>query len=100
MNVGPSTESFRLASYIADASSDYLIESERGNAMDTNGAGDAFAVGFLYGFVHGKDLKECGYLGDLVASFSLTKIGARAGLPSISELRQRYEQVYRTFSFA
>ena len=98
-DVGSITELFRLASYIADASKDYLIESERGNAVDTTGAGDAFAAGFLYGFLHGRDLEECGYLGDIVAGFSLTKVGARAGLPSVSELRQRYVQRYPTRSF-
>jgi ribokinase len=89
---GSRTESFSLASYVADASKDYLIESERGDVVDPTGAGDAFAAGFLYGFLQGRGLEECGYLGDIVASFSLTKIGARAGLPTVSELTQKYEQ--------
>lgn len=91
-------ELFRLASYVADASNEYVIESERGNTIDTTGAGDAFAAGFLYGFLHGENLEKSGYFGDLVASFSLTKVGGRAGLPSTSELRRRYEQLYQAFS--
>jgi len=33
---------------------------------DTTGAGDAFCVGFLYGLIKGKDLYECGRLGNFV----------------------------------
>jgi len=86
-------EVFRLASYVADANSEYVIESERGNTIDTTGAGDAFAAGFLFGFLRGKNLEECGYLGDLVASLSLTKIGARAGLPPLRQLEAKYAKL-------
>ncbi|GAH25417.1 unnamed protein product, partial [marine sediment metagenome] len=58
------------------------------------GAGDAFATGFLYGLVKGKGLEECGCLGDIVAQFSITKVGAREGLPTSTELSQRYQEVY------
>ena len=62
--------------------------------MDTTGAGDAFATGFLYGLPNGKGLEECGRLGDIVAQFSIAKIGARQGLPTLDELVQRYHQLY------
>src|SRR5580704_4948382 len=36
--------------------------------IDTTGAGDQFAAGFLYGLTHGKDLKACGRLGAIAAA--------------------------------
>jgi len=84
--------------YLIGEQGEYIIQAKRARKEpegDTTGAGDAFAAGFLYGFLHGKGLEECGYLGGLVARLSTTKIGARAGLPSLQELEQRYRQLYR-----
>jgi len=45
--------------------------------VDTTGAGDSYAAGFLYGFTEGKDLAECGRLGSLAASEVISHIGPR-----------------------
>jgi len=42
----------------------------------------------------GKGLEECGRLGNIVAQFSIAKIGARQGLPTLNELARRYRQLY------
>jgi len=84
-------------SYIRDAENEYTIEPHSQNVVsevDTTGAGDAFATGFLYGLLNGKGLEECGCLGDIVAQFSITKVGAREGLPNFTELAQRYQELY------
>lgn len=80
--------------YIRDTDNEYIVEpsgKKEVPAPDTTGAGDAFAAGFLYGFFQGSDLKECGHLGNIVAQFSIQKIGARDGLPSLDELSKRYK---------
>ena len=46
--------------------------------VDTTGAGDLYAAGFLYGYVNGMDLRECGRLGSACASDIITHLGARA----------------------
>jgi sugar/nucleoside kinase (ribokinase family) len=45
--------------------------------IDTTGAGDQFAAGFLYGLTHGKDLAQCGRLGALAAAEVISHYGAR-----------------------
>ncbi len=45
--------------------------------IDTTGAGDLFAAGFLYGVTHGKNLYQCGKLGALCAGEVISHYGAR-----------------------
>jgi len=73
--------------YVTDGREAHLIEPYRVNVVDTTGAGDAFCAGFLYGLVKGKDLYQCGRLGNFVASRCITKVGARTGLPALSDLK-------------
>lgn len=83
--------------YVRDAENEYAIEPSRQDIIcevDATGAGDAFAAGFLYGLLEGKELSKCGCLGDIMARFSLSKIGARQGLPTLNELAQRYQEIY------
>ncbi len=83
--------------YIRDARNEHMIEPHSQNVVsevDTTGAGDAFATGFLYGLLKGKGLEECGRLGDIVAQFCISKIGARQGLPTLNQLTQRYRELY------
>jgi sugar/nucleoside kinase (ribokinase family) len=45
--------------------------------IDTTGAGDLYAAGFLYGYTHGHELDECGRLGSLAASEVISHVGPR-----------------------
>jgi sugar/nucleoside kinase (ribokinase family) len=45
-------------------------------AIDTTGAGDAYAGGFLFGLVRGWDVEKCGHLASRVASLTVAQIGA------------------------
>ena len=45
--------------------------------VDTTGAGDQFAAGFLFGLVRGKGLAQCGQLGALAAAEIISHYGAR-----------------------
>jgi ribokinase len=77
--------------YIRDAKHEYIIESKPAEKRETTGAGDAFAAGFIYGQLKKKSLEECGQIGNIVAQFCISKIGAREGLPTKKELSQRYQ---------
>jgi len=45
--------------------------------IDTTGAGDLYASGFLFGLTHGRDLATCGRLGSLAAAEVIGHYGAR-----------------------
>jgi sugar/nucleoside kinase (ribokinase family) len=48
-----------------------------GKVVDTTGAGDLFAAGFLFGMTRARDLAECGRLGSLAAGEIIRHVGAR-----------------------
>ncbi len=73
--------------YVTDGNETHLIEPYKVEVVDTTGAGDAFCAGFLYGLIKGRDLYECGKLGNFVASRCITKMGARTGLPRLEDLK-------------
>jgi len=72
--------------YVTDGKERHLVEAYEKKLVDTTGAGDAFCAGFLYGLIKGRDLYECGKLGNFVAARCISKIGARTGLPRLSDL--------------
>ena len=53
--------------------------------VDTTGAGDLFAAGFLYGYTRGADHETSARLGGIAAAHIIQKIGARPGV-SLREL--------------
>ncbi len=56
-----------------------------GPLVDTTGAGDLYAAGFLYGHTRGESLEHCGRLGSLCAGQVVTQLGPRpqASLPDL-----------------
>ncbi len=49
--------------------------------VDTTGAGDLYAAGFLYGVVKNLPLMECGNLGSACAAAIIQQLGARSQKP-------------------
>ncbi|ONI81391.1 adenosine kinase [Actinosynnema sp. ALI-1.44] len=73
-------------SVIARGDDQYEIPAEPvAQVVDSTGAGDAYAAGFLYGHTQGHDLPTCGRLGSVVASEVLSHLGSRP-LVSLVEL--------------
>lgn len=48
--------------------------------VDTTGAGDLYAAGFLFGLTTGRSLAQCGRLGSIAAAAVIGHIGPRPGL--------------------
>ena len=66
----------------------HVIAAEAATPLDSTGAGDAYAAGFLYGFTHDHDLATCGRMGGIAAAEVIGHVGARPDT-SLAELVQR-----------
>ncbi|MCW5698675.1 MAG: adenosine kinase [Rhodospirillales bacterium] len=64
----------------------HVLDAEPVDAVvDSTGAGDAYAAGFLFGFTHGRSLAMCGRLGAIAAGEVISHVGARPEV-SLAEL--------------
>ena len=54
----------------------YEVGIHRVEALDTTGAGDAYAAGYLYGLTRGWDPARAGDLGARVAALTVAQVGA------------------------
>jgi fructokinase len=55
----------------------FAIAAAPAKLVDSTGAGDAYAAGFLAAYTQGRDLPACGRLGSLAASAVIEHFGAR-----------------------
>jgi sugar/nucleoside kinase (ribokinase family) len=56
----------------------HLIPAEPATqVVDTTGAGDLFAAGFLAGWTQGRNLHDCGRMGAVAAAEIISHVGAR-----------------------
>jgi sugar/nucleoside kinase (ribokinase family) len=76
----------KLGSLVVTSDDVHVIDPhEVTNVVDTTGAGDLYAAGFLFGLTNGRDLDECGRLGSLAAAEIISHVGARP-VASLAEL--------------
>lgn len=84
-----------ITAYIRDRQNEYEVVTPKSHIkslLETTGAGDAFAAGFLFGLINGKPVEKCGQLGAIVAGFTVEKVGARTGLPTLTQLSREYRK--------
>ncbi|MEJ5293521.1 MAG: carbohydrate kinase family protein, partial [Candidatus Methanosuratincola sp.] len=62
--------------YISDGGSGRLIPAFRVDAIDTTGAGDAFAAGMIMALSEGQALPEATRFGNAVAALKVTRLGS------------------------
>jgi sugar/nucleoside kinase (ribokinase family) len=55
-------------------------------AVDTTGAGDTFAAGFVHEFLAGSDLRRCLETGNACGALSTLQVGGTTGQPNCAEL--------------
>ena len=62
--------------------------------LDPTGAGDAFRSGFLYGYIRNMDLKTCGQIGSLVATYAVETYGTQEHTFTKKEFVKRFHKNY------
>lgn len=67
-------------SMVKSGAKKYTIPPITANVIDTTGAGDLYAGGFLFGLSKGLSLDKCGKLGSLLAGKVIEQIGAKMKL--------------------
>lgn len=76
-------------SVVVTADEEHVIPIHpHGGVVDTTGAGDLYAAGFLHGLTSGQDLERCGRLAALAAGEVISHYGARPET-SLAELAAR-----------
>ncbi len=67
----------KIGSLIKTEGKSYRIEGKVADAVDTTGAGDLYAAGFLYGLISGYSMELCGKIASLVSGNVVEVIGAK-----------------------
>jgi adenosine kinase len=64
-------------------------------AVDPTGAGDAYRAGLIKGIIKGYNIKKCGQLASVVASFAVEKHGTQEHRFSKQDVENRYRANYK-----
>jgi sugar/nucleoside kinase (ribokinase family) len=72
--------------YIYDGKNKYSIPSIDVEKVDAVGAGDSFDGGFVYGYLSGKSIEECGRIGCICGSLNTRSAGGTKGQPALEEV--------------
>ena len=63
-----------------------LIDAFPSEAVDTTGAGDNFAAGFIKGILQGWDIRECARFANAAGALAVRGIGATSGVRSMEQV--------------
>ncbi|MDQ1316723.1 MAG: hypothetical protein QG588_371 [Candidatus Poribacteria bacterium] len=88
MSYGIKTVALKMGdrgSYVRTPDWEFSLPIYKVNAVDSTGAGDAFAAGFLAGVAKGWDYRDAARLGNAVGACCVTAIGSSAGIKNMGE---------------
>ena len=83
----------KSGSMVKSGETKYHIDAIDANVIDTNGAGDIYAAGFLYGLARGLPLNKCGQAGAILAGQIIEIIGARLDEKSWAKAFKLLEEI-------
>ena len=64
------------------------IQGLKANSIDTTGAGDSYAAGFLYGYVNNKSMETCGNMGSFISAKVVEVVGPKLNEDIWKEIRE------------
>ncbi|MGQ0662660.1 MAG: adenosine kinase [Pseudomonadota bacterium] len=83
------TRSEKGSLVVADGKVHEVPAAPVSQVVDSTGAGDLYAAGFLHGFTQGRDLGSCGRIGSIAAAEVIGHLGARPGVSLKDLVKQR-----------
>ena len=86
----------KRGSYITDGDMVEHIGAITSNCLDSTGAGDLYAAGFLYGIADGLDMRRCAEIGTLAAGRVVEVVGTKLSDDTWEEIK-RLCALYRGF---
>ena len=85
--------------YIRNKDGVMIVPACKGiTAVDTIGAGDNFASGFIAALLQGKDIKECGEYANCTAAIAVQHPGATSGVQNrqmVEDMLKKYKEDYK-----
>ncbi|MDD4703140.1 MAG: adenosine kinase, partial [Bacteroidales bacterium] len=83
----------KKGSLIKSGDKKVVIGKRERTCVDTTGAGDMYAAGFLAGLCMGKGLEDCGQMGSILASEVIEVYGAKMDSTAWERIRKEIEQI-------
>ena len=71
----------------------YHVEAIKANSIDTTGAGDLYAAGFIYGLIKGLAPDKCGMIGGILGGNVIECIGAKLDSLRWESVRQKVREI-------
>ncbi|MDR1793716.1 MAG: adenosine kinase [Bacteroidales bacterium] len=81
-------------SWIKTGDQKQFINAFTAQAIDTTGAGDLYAAGFLYGYLNGLDIRSCGRIASRMAAKIVEVIGAKYPQSDYAALKEWISHLY------
>ena len=72
-----------------------VIDINPVKSIDTTGAGDLYAAGFLYGLINSLPLEKCGQIGSLTSANVIQVIGPKISDDKWTEIKQKIEAIIK-----
>lgn len=85
----------KQGSYICSDKEFHTIAPYTANSVDTTGAGDLYAAGFLFGLANDYSLDVCGKIGSLVSSKVVEVVGTKMSNDTWSTIGREVERIVR-----
>lgn len=79
---------------LLDHGNEIRIPASPAEHVDSTGAGDAFAAGFMYGLYHNCNVIECICYGNITGGNAVTKIGCLAAEMNEDNLKAEFKKIY------
>ena len=80
-------------SLVKNGDKTYKINPIKTESIDTTGAGDLYAAGFLYGLLKEYPMDKCGDIGSLLAGTVIRNIGAKITVDQWTEIKSRIAEI-------